>query len=63
MWSLGRGLALAVQPGTAVFSYFHAGDLPKQVKLKKLAKLKTLDTKPGEPPAGPQHSPVAPAAG
>ncbi|XP_039181286.1 protein DENND6B isoform X2 [Crotalus tigris] len=24
-----------------------AGDLPKQVKLKKLAKLKTLDTKPG----------------
>uniref|UniRef100_A0A8C6YF66 DENN domain containing 6B n=1 Tax=Naja naja TaxID=35670 RepID=A0A8C6YF66_NAJNA len=30
-----------------------AGDLPKQVKLKKLAKLKTLDTKPGEPPADP----------
>lgn len=25
-----------------------AGDLPKQVKVKKLAKLKTLDTKPGE---------------
>lgn len=24
-----------------------AGDLPKQVKIKKLAKLKTLDTKPG----------------
>ena len=24
-----------------------AGDLPKQVKVKKLAKLKTLDTKPG----------------
>ncbi|MED6241849.1 Protein dennd6b, partial [Ataeniobius toweri] len=24
-----------------------AGDLPKQVKVKKLSKLKTLDTKPG----------------
>lgn len=24
------------------------GDLPKQVKVKKLAKLKTLDTKPGK---------------
>lgn len=26
---------------------FSAGDLPKQVKVKKLAKLKTLDTKTG----------------
>ncbi|XP_036373990.1 protein DENND6B isoform X2 [Megalops cyprinoides] len=26
-----------------------SGDLPKQVKVKKLAKLKTLDTKPGDP--------------
>lgn len=26
-----------------------SGDLPKQVKVKKLSKLKTLDTKPGHP--------------
>lgn len=25
-----------------------AGDLPKQVKVKKLSKLKTMDTKPGD---------------
>lgn len=27
--------------------YLPSGDLPKQVKVKKLSKLKTLDTKPG----------------
>lgn len=29
-----------------------SGDLPKQVKVKKLAKLKTLDTKPGKTSGG-----------
>lgn len=44
--------AVAAQPGNAMFQCSYAGDLPKQIKLKKLAKLKTLDTKPGEPARG-----------
>lgn len=36
---------LEPQPAAQCLS---AGDLPKQVKVKKLAKLKTLDTKPGK---------------
>ena len=31
-----------------VTSCLFIGDLPKQIKVKKLAKLKTLDTKPGK---------------
>lgn len=29
------------------YSVYFTGDLPKQVKLKKPSRLKTLDTKPG----------------
>ncbi|XP_009884163.1 PREDICTED: protein DENND6B, partial [Charadrius vociferus] len=42
-----------------------SGDLPKQVKVKKLAKLKTLDTKPGSrrriPPVFPQGGSAFPS--
>ena len=44
MWGLSLQTAEALRPGRGVCLL---GDLPKQVKLKKPSRLKTLDTKPG----------------